>query len=346
MAIVNQRQGDSESRPDKPGATRRRQNEHGRFGHDLVEVADGVFAYLQPDGTWGWSNAGLVAGRGESVLVDTLFDLCLTRTMLDEMAPVTGTSPITQVLNTHANGDHCYGNQLVAGPGVDIIASAAASAEMDEVPPAMVEGAGDDILGEFITHAFGSFEFGGIEPVEVTVEFSGRHEVDAGGRQVEMIEVGPAHTAGDVIAWLPEELVVFTGDILFKDGTPIMWSGPVANWIAALDRIAELEPEVVVPGHGPLTDAAGTRAQRDYLALLAELTTGHHEAGVSLESATRAIDAHIDQTPYAEWSDRERIVVNVLSIWRELEPSFEPPDVLGVFQLMAEHHRASRATQA
>ena len=71
----------------------------------LHEVADGVFAWLQPDGGWGWSNAGLLATDGGSLLVDTLFDLELTRTMLDAMAPITDTRPIGTLVNTHANGD-------------------------------------------------------------------------------------------------------------------------------------------------------------------------------------------------------------------------------------------------
>ena len=99
----------------------------------LHELGDGCFAYLQPDGGWGWSNAGLVVGDGQSLLVDTLFDLHLTAEMLDAMAPHTAAAPISHVVNTHANGDHCYGNQLVAG--AEIIASTAAAEEMGEVPP-------------------------------------------------------------------------------------------------------------------------------------------------------------------------------------------------------------------
>ncbi len=80
----------------------------------LHEVADGVWAYLQPDGGWGWSNAGLVTGDNTSLLVDTLFDLRLTAEMLDEMRRTTPSAErITTVVNTHANGDHCYGNALL-----------------------------------------------------------------------------------------------------------------------------------------------------------------------------------------------------------------------------------------
>ena len=102
----------------------------------LHEISEGTHAYLQPDGGWGWSNAGLVVGDGVSLLVDTLFDLKITQRMLDHMAPFTGSAPIGTVVNTHANGDHCYGNSLVSN--ANIIASAATAHEMAEVPPAML----------------------------------------------------------------------------------------------------------------------------------------------------------------------------------------------------------------
>ena len=318
-----------------------------RYERGAVEVADHTFAYLQPDGTWGWSNAGLVVGDGESTLVDTLFDLRLTRAMLVDLAPHTDSRPIRSVVNTHANGDHCYGNQLVAGPGIDVITSAATNREMREVPPsllaALVGSPVEGTLGAYIQHAFGAFEFDGIEPPSATVDFHGTHRVDTGGRTVELSEVGPAHTEGDVIAWLPDQKVVFAGDILFIGGTPIMWAGPVAGWIAAIDTILALEPEVIVPGHGPLASVAEVEALRAYLVLLGELVAERHAAGMDIETAIRDIDDHIDSTPYRDWTDRERIVVNVQSIWRELEPSFVAPDVIAVFQAMADNfaHRRS-----
>ena len=93
------------------------------YRRGLHELGDGCHAYLQPDGSWGWSNAGLVVGDGASLLVDTLFDLPLTRTMLDEMVVHTRTAPIVTLVNTHANGDHCYGNELVGQ--AEIVASVA-----------------------------------------------------------------------------------------------------------------------------------------------------------------------------------------------------------------------------
>ncbi|MEM9134924.1 MAG: MBL fold metallo-hydrolase [Actinomycetota bacterium] len=313
---------------------------------ELIEVAEDVFAYLQADGTWGWSNAGLVVGDDGSVLVDTLFDLHLTRRMLDTMSPHTSTKPIAQVVNTHANGDHCYGNQLVAGAGVDVIASVAAGREMEEVPAsllaAMVAGITEGTLGEYIQHAFGAFDFDGIDMVEPTVTFTEEHRIDAGGRPVNLFEVGPAHTAGDILAWLPDDGVLFAGDILFIDGTPIMWAGPVDGWIAAIDRILDLEPAVIVPGHGPLTDADGVRRLRGYFTDLKAMVTERHAAGMSVADAIADIDRQIDEGPYADWTDRERIVVNVQTIWSELEPGFVSPEVVAVFQQMADNHAGRR----
>ena len=96
----------------------------------LHEVGDGLHAYLQPDGGWGWSNAGLIVGDGVSLLVDTLFDLRLTAAMLDSMSPLTTAAPVASVVNTHANGDHCYGNSEVTRrwSGAEIVASTATAA--------------------------------------------------------------------------------------------------------------------------------------------------------------------------------------------------------------------------
>ncbi|HYZ98357.1 MAG TPA: MBL fold metallo-hydrolase [Acidimicrobiales bacterium] len=306
----------------------------------LVEVGDGIHAYLQPDGSWGWSNAGLVAGAGESLLIDTLFDLRLTKEMLDAMAPMTGAAPISTVVNTHANGDHCYGNQLLAGPGMSFVSSAATARELADVPAhsmrQLVELVPPGPLASFVADAFGPFDFDGIDVPPMTETFEGRQAVRAGGRRVELIQVGPAHTAGDTLVWLPDDGILFAGDILFIGGTPVMWAGPISGWIAACDLIEELTPRVVVPGHGPLTDASGARDVGDYLRTVRDGVVARHAEGMSPGEAARDLDAEIDDTPFGGWGDRERLVVTVHQMWRELEPGYEPPDTLVLLQMMAE----------
>jgi glyoxylase-like metal-dependent hydrolase (beta-lactamase superfamily II) len=303
----------------------------------LHELGDGCFAYLQPDGSWGWSNAGLIVGDGESLLVDTLFDLRLTGEMLAAMAPATAAAPIGTLVNTHANGDHCYGNELVSG--AEIIASTAAADEMADVPPSMLAALNNDPgeVGALFRQFFGDFEFDGITPTPPTRTFDGRLEVDVGGQTVELIEVGPAHTRGDVIVHVPDAGAVYTGDILFIDGTPVVWAGPIANWVAACDAIVGLDAASVVPGHGPVTDASGVIAVRDYLSFVEREATARHDAGMNAWDAARDIQLG----SYAAWSDAGRLVVNVEAVYRRLDPGYRPPDVVELFRRMAELEQRS-----
>ena len=307
------------------------------YSKGLHELGDACFAYLQPDGSWGWSNAGLVVGDGASLLIDTLFDLPLTAEMLSAMQGVTHTAPIGTLVNTHANGDHCYGNELVHG--AEIIASAAAAHEMTEVPPAMLAAlnAAEGEVGELFRHFFGSFQFAGINVTMPTRTFEGRLDVEVGGRAIELIEVGPAHTRGDTLAYVPDAKTVYTGDILFIGGTPIVWAGPLSNWVAACDLMLGMDIETVVPGHGPLTDKAGIAAVRDYLSFVDTETTARHAAGIDAWEAARQIAAEIGaKEEFRGWSEFGRISVNVDTAYRSLDPAYVTPNVVEQFRRMAE----------
>ncbi len=315
------------------------------YDRGRVDLGGGCHAWLQPDGGWGWSNAGLVVGDGVSLLVDTLFDLRLTQEMLDGFAPLTTANPIGTLVNTHANGDHCYGNELVTG--ATILATEACAEEMPGTPPELLAGmvaAGErgdlGATGEYLARIFGPFAFEGITLTPPTETFTGTRVVDVGGTRVELIEVGPAHTAGDCIAHVLDPAggvgsgggLVFTGDICFIEGTPIMWAGPIGNWIAACDRIVDdLRPDVVVPGHGPVTDVAGVRRMRDYLVFVEAEARARFEAGMPLAEAVR--DIQLDG--FAGWIDAERLAVNVDSVYRELDPGRGRTDVVTLFELMA-----------
>jgi len=303
----------------------------------LHDLGSGCFAYLQPDGSWGWSNAGLVTDGGESLLVDTLYDLRLTAEMLEAMRRATSAAVrIGTLVNTHANGDHCYGNQLVKG--ATIVASAASAAEMAELPadriamlvknaPAFGPG------GVFLARCVSGFDFEGIVHTPPTETFRGECTLRVGSKEVLLIEVGPAHTKGDVLVHVPADRVVFTGDILFIDGTPIMWAGPVANWIAACERIAVMDVDAIVPGHGPVTDAAGALRVRDYLVYVRDEARKRFDAGLSPADAAREIALN----DFSSWGDAERIAVNVDTLYREFsDGKGKQANALELFALMAE----------
>src|SRR5271170_7823427 len=129
----------------------------------LQEVGDGLYAYLQPDGGWGWSNSGLIVDGEDTLLVDTLYDLTLTEQMLKSMRAAV---PAAARIDTHANGDHCYGNQLLSG--ARIVASERTATEMTELPPAAMAALVEQApqlgeLGAFFLECFGAFDFRGIE---------------------------------------------------------------------------------------------------------------------------------------------------------------------------------------
>jgi cyclase len=297
----------------------------------LHELGDGLFAYLQPLGGWGWSNAGLITAEDTSLLVDTLYDLRLTREMLDAMDPVLQTRPIDAALNTHANPDHCFGNQLLPD-ATEIYASAVSATEMQEVSPAVLQGLktapglGPEMRA-FVDRAFGPFDFEGITLRAPTQTFAGRLDVQIGERAVSFLELGPAHTGGDTIVHVPDAGAVFTGDLLFIEGTPIVWAS-LSNWITACDRILELGATVLIPGHGPVTDASGVRDMRAYLQFIQRESRLRFEAGMN---ATAAAD-DIDISDFADWEDTERVAANVVAAYRELDPSLPsmtPPELFG-----------------
>ena len=302
----------------------------------LHDLGNSVYAYLQPNGTWGWSNAGIVVDGEASLLIDTLFDLKLTRDMLDTMRnSIPAAAHINMVVNTHANGDHCWGNELVAG--AQIIASARTAEEMTTaISPTMVatllkRAPELGQLGEFLSHAFGSFDFDNITLTPPTKTFEDELTLKVGDKEVHLIEVGPAHTLGDTLVHIPTDQVVFTADILFIGGHPIIWAGPTSNWLRACDRILEMDVDTIVPGHGPITDKKGVAEVKGYLEYIYQEAEKRYETGMSAQEAAKDID--LDR--YATWTDGERIAVNIASIFRELRGDQSHPKMVDSFMSMA-----------
>jgi len=326
------------------------------FEGGLTEVAERTWAWLQPNGGLGESNAGLAVGEGESMLVDTLWDGRLTATMLEAIEPLVTArgAPISRLVNTHGDGDHWYGNGLLA-PGVEIVATEAANEQMREEPPAMLTRlaplgpiaaaaarvpllpgrSGMRGIAAF-NSALSNYEFKGLEPRRPDRPFSGSLELEVGGRRVELIEVGPAHTTGDAIVWLPDVRVVFAGDILFNGVAPIMWAGPVANWIAALERIEELRPDVVVGGHGPPGGIDEVRTMREHWTWLRdEVAASDGESPGELAERLVRSPAWRDSA-WAGWGYPERTLVNVARIAATSGPDPEPLGTPARIRLIAE----------
>src|SRR6266566_3865501 len=316
------------------------------YTRGLHDLGNSVYAYLQPDGTWGWSNAGIVTDGKASLLIDTLFDLKLTREMLDTMCKsIPGAAHIDMVVNTHANGDHCWGNELVAD--AQIFASTSTAEEMTtgiapgQLAALLKQAPQLGQLGEYGSRIFGPFEFDNITLTPPTKTFKGELSLKVGDKEVHLIEVGPAHTLGDTLVHIPTDRVVFTADILFIGGHPIIWAGPTSNWLRACDRILEMDVDTIVPGHGPITDKKGVAEVKGYLEYIYQEAEKRYETGMSAQEAAKDID--LDR--YATWTDGERIAVNIASIFRELRGDQSHPKMVDSFMSMAELAMDNRKNQ-
>ena len=186
------------------------------------------------------------------------------------------------------------------------------------------------------------YDWSGIELTEPTETFSGETTIAFGGREARLVEVGPAHTAGDLVVVAPDARVCFAADVLFVGVHPVMWAGPVENWIAALDLLDGLDVDAFVPGHGPVCGRPEIAALRDYWRwLIAEGRTRHAAGQSPVEAArdiTRRPDGPLWSMPWAAWDNPERMIINLTTMFRTWEgkpPAEGPRAILDAFREMA-----------
>lgn len=266
---------------------------------ETAEVAPGVFGYIQPDGTWMLNNTGFVVGRDGVLAIDATSTEARTRALLDAIARVTS-APVHTLANTHDHGDHTYGN-CVFGPQVTIVGH-----ELTR------RGVIDSGLG---TQAlFPDVEFGALEPRPPFVTFADRLDLHVDDLRVEAHFMGPAHTTNDVVYWIPDHRVLFTGDLVFNGGTPFALMGSIAGWLDALERLRGFDAAVLVPGHGPVCTPAVFDDVADYLRFVADLAADGVAAGRSPMAAAK--DADLGR--FAQLTDRERLVGNLHRAYSEV----------------------------
>jgi cyclase len=292
------------------------------LGHDITvpgrpevqEVSAGVYAYVQPDGTWWINNTGFLTGPQGVISIDACSTERRTRAYQAAIAAVTP-APVRTVLNTHHHGDHTFGNCLF--PGAAIVAHERARAEVIAFGPPrdLFFWDGPD-WGEL-----------SLDPPFVT--FTDQIAVHAGDLRADVRYVGTAaHTTNDSIVWIPDRSVLFCGDLIFNGGTPFLLMGSVAGAVDVLEQVLRpLGAQTIVPGHGPVFhDDGPIEATLDYLRFVLDVAAQAVAAGVPPLDAARDTDLG----RFAGWADAERIVGNLHRACAELRgaPRGAPVDIV------------------
>ncbi|WP_438297262.1 MBL fold metallo-hydrolase [Streptomyces sp. HUAS TT7] len=299
----------------------------------LNQIAPGVFAW-QPgrDAAWGLANCGLIVDQDEALLVDTPYTPALTDAFLNAARTAAGPGiDLSRVAVTHANGDHTWGLQQL--PGAEVLATHATLEHqcLEPTPRQLQELIHDTDpahpLGWYFRKHFGHFDFSDVQVLPPTDTFTGRRDLQVGSLPVELHEVGPAHTVGDLIVHLPEQRVVFAGDIVFAGDHPSHWAGPLERVSAACRRILDFDPAQIVPGHGPLMTPEDLRAYAAYLDDLADQAHLMHRQG---HTATEAARILLKEDRYPGLGLPERLAITLSTEYRHLDSDSTAPDLLAL----------------
>lgn len=318
------------------------------FQEGLYRVGEKSYAWMVPNGSWGETNIGLIDCSGQSVLIDTCWDLKYTGELLQTAQSILEKSPVTHVINTHADGDHCWGNQLFKDK--EIIASHACIRQMHHMNPRSLGALKFgglflrhmpfmklDRFGHYMRTMFKPYDFSGITITKPNRGFSGEHVFEVNGEQIVVMEVGPGHTEGDAIVYVPGRSLAFAGDILFVGITPVMWSGPVENILNGLEKLRGLKAQTIVPGHGPLATDQMVATLMNYWHFLHEqLHQRYQQSMTPLEAAQSLLFSKVFQeTEFARWDSPERMVTNAYFFYRHWGANLSNlPEPLGTLALL------------
>jgi len=269
---------------------------------EVVEVSAGIYAYIQPDGTWWINNTGFLVGPQGVISIDS----CATqrRTQAYQAAIAATTSaPVRAVVNTHHHGDHTFGNCLF--PGAAIIGHELARSEAIAFgPPRHLPFWDGPDWGDL-----------SLDPPFIT--FTEQITLYAGDLPAQVRHVGSAaHTSNDSIVWIPERSVLFCGDLIFNGGTPFLLMGSVTGAVKVLNEVLRpLGARTIVPGHGPVfEDEAPIDATLEYLRFVLDAAARGCDAGLTpLQTALET-----DLGRFAGWPDAERIVGNLHRAYADL----------------------------
>ena len=277
-------------------------------------VADGVYAHIgdtggrTPDNEGLNANLGLVVTPAGAVLIDSGATARSARQIAEAVRRVTD-QPVRWVVNTGGQDHRWLGNGYFQSQGAQIIAHAGAEADM--------RNRGNDHL-QALKAALGPLADGTVPTLPGRWLHGADERLELGGVVFEFKHRGGAHTPGDMMVWLPDRQVLFTGDVVYVDRLlgvlPVSHTG---RWLASFDVIEQLAPRVLVPGHGRVTDLATARA--DTRAYLEALRAHMRREVADMADVSQAV-ARFDGRPFERLRNAAELMPgNASRVYLELE---------------------------
>ncbi len=274
-----------------------------RWKTGLRRVARGAYAYVQAGGL-NVSNAGLVVGDAEALVVDALYVRSMTQAFQLAIQKATK-KPVRKIVCTHHHADHTLGLAWF-DRNIPVIAHRRMRERMEET--------GLDLAHYRSVNPEWAGELKGLRQHLPTITYEGGMTLHLGGRAVELHHLGHAHSKGDTIVYLPAERVLYTGDVCFHFVTPATFDGHVGGWIRIAERILKSFPvEVIVPGHGPPGDRRALQETLGYLRLVRREAKKRFERGMPAGRAAREIPLG----GYAGWMKPDRVEQAVMKLYNE-----------------------------
>jgi cyclase len=260
----------------------------------MIELTDGVFARLHE----GLTNAGIIVGEDGVLIIDSLRVPSFARDLITDVRRISD-KPIRYVVDTHSHWDHSWGNEEF--PGASIVGHTNCRSEMLDPAIAIpwrkkVVAAGDPWSDE-------------AQSVQITppaVTFDQSLHLDLGGRPIDLHWLGRAHTSGDIMIHLPQDRILFTGDVAQDSGVPFMLDGYMQDWVQTDSRLLGIDAERFMAGHGPVGERPALVEAR---AFMVALVSGA-EAAVATEQDTATAAAGVTaalRQRFGGWRGFERV---------------------------------------
>ncbi len=296
---------------------------------DMRQLAPNVYAYQQEGGTGhinaGISNAGLFVGENSMIAFDGLGYPMQTKAFIAAAKKVSGGKPFSELIDSHHHGDHVAGNQFFAP--TPILSHPYCREEVVKAVPntpatwPKAEGQADGT------------EVRKLVPPNVTFEDNLVYYI--GGNKVEFRFVGPAHTWGDMLAYLPERKILFAADLAFFYLIPYCHNAYVSKWMESMEKVLKMDVDTIVPGHGPVAGKKELNDSLEYFRFLKTEVKRRYDAKMTPGAAA----ADIKMGKYDNWMGPERLLMNTVRLYDEFKGTLKPDiDVEGTKQAIVEYN--------